>query len=119
MIARSIIRTRLARTEAARYTCAMFGRKDYQIDRQHDAHIMRVAVTAGGAGFIWGLVAWGTLIGALAMSVVTTIIGLIIYYVVAVGGAKLISHTVLPDTRGQAGVGYSHIEAMEARGDIA
>jgi hypothetical protein len=97
----------------------MFGRKDYEIDRQHDAHMARIAITCGGAGFIWGLIATGSVVTGIGLGVLLAGVGTIVYYVVTVGTAKLVAHSVFPDTRGQAGVGYSHIDALEAKGDIA
>ena len=35
------------------------------------------------------------------------------------GSSAMVAGAVLPDDRGGAGVGYSHIETLEARGDIA
>jgi hypothetical protein len=50
--------------------------------------------------------------------IVMTAIGLGLYHTLVAGTASLVSGAVLPDDRGGGGVAYSHIEALEARGDI-
>jgi hypothetical protein len=68
------------------------------------------AVFGGALAGFWGFVA-----GALGMPLLAA--GIYKMFVGATGGA--ISNALMPGTAGQAGVPYSHIEALEARGDIA
>jgi ABC-type protease/lipase transport system fused ATPase/permease subunit len=68
----------------------MFGRQQYQIDHQLDAHIARVAILCGGAGMIWGYRASQSWLIAFASGALPTIIGLIVYGIVTVGSAKFV-----------------------------
>jgi hypothetical protein len=91
-------------------------RPQFRIDWQRDLHVVRIVVQSGGAGFVMGIVFGLTV--ALLMAAIFTAIGLVFYRIVVVGSADLVGGAVLPDRRGHAGASYSHIEAMEARGDL-
>lgn len=66
------------------------------------------------AGFKSGHPILGLLAGPLLMSA----LGLGIRHVMSTMPGDFIGHAVVPDTRGGTGVPYSHIEALEAKGDI-
>ncbi len=94
-------------------------REQYQIDHQESAHVAQVLIVVGGAGAIAGFVAGG---GSLLTTgigfVIFGAIGLVVHRIVVHGTANLIAHSVLADRRGFSGSSYSHIQALEARGDI-
>jgi len=95
-------------------------RPQYEIDHQEFAHRAQVVITVGGAGAIGGCVAGGgSLLATAAGFALFSVIGLVVHYIVVHGAARLVSHAVLADRRGFSGSGYSHIEALEARGDVA
>jgi hypothetical protein len=95
-------------------------RPQYEVDHQEFAHQARVVITVGGTGAIGGCVAGGgSLITTALGFVLFSVVGLVIHRIVVHGTARLVSHAVLADRRGFSGSGYSHIEALEARGDIA
>jgi hypothetical protein len=95
-------------------------REQYQIDHQEDSHRAQVLLVVGGAGFVIGLVAGGgSLFVAGGFFVLFALVGTVIHRVMVHGAARLISHAVLADRRGFSGSGYSHIQALEAKGDIA
>lgn len=89
----------------------------WRADVAEDVYRQRIIWGCAPAGFIMGLFAGG-LIGALVGAAALTGAGLLVYRVVVVGAAGAIGSAVVPDTRGRAGLPYSHIEALEAKGDI-
>ena len=88
-----------------------------QRDVARDVRIIRVlfypVCVGGGIGLLAGGLL-GALVGAGAMAAVA----LVMYRVFAGTAADALSGALLPDTRGGAGAAYSHIEALEASGDI-
>lgn len=71
----------------------------------------------GGVGMFFGMMVRG-IGGAIVGAIASSGIGFAVYRVVAVGSANAMRDALMPDARGGAGVGYSHIEALEARGDV-
>jgi hypothetical protein len=88
-------------------------------DLQTRVHTARIVFQVGGVGLLFGLIlGGGNLLFIALFSLLFTGIGLLLYRLVVVGSAKLIAGAVFTDRRGFSGSGYSHIEALEAIGDI-
>ncbi len=95
-------------------------REQYRVDHQESAHVAQVVLVVGGAGAVGGCVAGGgSLLMTGAGALLFSAIGLVVHRIVVHGAARLVSHAVLADRRGFSGSSYSHIQALEARGDIA
>jgi hypothetical protein len=95
----------------------MFG-----IKAETDAHkrvgLQMATFIGAGIGMIWGAVmarAPGALIGGVAMASLSRVTVALILK----GSSDAVTSFILPDDRGGTGVGYSHIETLEVRGDIA
>jgi hypothetical protein len=70
-------------------------------------------------GMIFGAMVGHTLLGMILGPIIMTAVGFGVYRVMVTGVGDAVSGMVVPDARGGAGLAYSHIEALEAKGDIA
>jgi hypothetical protein len=86
-------------------------------DTQTEAHILQIVLVCGGAGFVIGFMALGIL-PAIIFALMFSGIGFGVYRVMAVGSGRLAGTLLVPDARGGHAPGYSHIEALEAKGDF-
>jgi hypothetical protein len=71
----------------------------------------------GGIGTMWGWLIGGPM-GAFIAGVLMAMLARFGVRFIASRSSQVVTSFLLPDARGGAGVGYSHIEALEARGDI-
>lgn len=94
-----------------------FGSKG-RVDVAERVYVLRILVYTVPVGFLMGVYAGGIL-GGIIGSAGFSGLGIGVYYFVISGTARAVGSLVLPDRRGDAGVGYSHIEAIEAKGDFA
>jgi hypothetical protein len=81
-------------------------------------HVVRVVSIGFAFGFVVGYMIGG-LLGALLGVAVMIPVSLLVKHVVVDIPARALTGILLPDMRGREGVGYSHIEALEAKGDFA
>jgi hypothetical protein len=86
-------------------------------DNQTDAHLIQIVLVCGGAGFVIGLIALG-IVPAIIFAIMFSGIGFGVYRVMVVGSARMAGSLLVPDDRGGHSPGYSHIEALEAKGDF-
>lgn len=93
-------------------------RKIGRTDSGEDTHVIRVVSIGVAFGFVIGSLFWGLLVG-LAGGILMIPVALLVKRIVVDIPAKTISRLLLPELRGREGVGYSHIQALEAKGDIA
>jgi hypothetical protein len=87
-------------------------------DLQKRISVKLAMFIGGGIGVFWGFF----LGGGVAIPVTGILMALLARFAVVLipnASSAAVSSFLLPDARGGAGVGYSHIEALEARGDIA
>lgn len=88
-------------------------------DRDTDVDIQRLRVVFAGAGtgLVLGYFLAGP-IGSVICAPVFAGFGLLIHRVMVEGTANVAGGLLLPDDRGGHTPGYSHIEALEAKGDF-
>ena len=81
-------------------------------------HVMRVVSVGFAFGFVVGYMVAG-FFAALAGGALMIPVALLVKRIVVDMPAKALTRILLPELRGREGVGYSHIQALEAKGDIA
>jgi hypothetical protein len=86
-------------------------------DTQTDAHLLQIVLVCGGTGFVIGYIALG-IVPAIVFALMFSGVGFGVYRVMVVGSARVAGTLLVPDSRGGHTPGYSHIEALEARGDF-
>jgi hypothetical protein len=94
----------------------------WRSDVAEDVLRQRIYWAAIPAGFFFGMI-FGAMTGHLFLGmilgpIIMTIVGFGVYRVMVIGMGDAVGGMVVPDTRGRAGLPYSHIEALEAKGDI-
>lgn len=85
-------------------------------DSQHRIALLVGTFIGGGVGAMWGT-ALGGAFGAMAGGLMMGVGSRFFLHFFLKGSSRAVSSFLLPDDRGGGGVGYSHIEALEARGD--
>jgi tetratricopeptide (TPR) repeat protein len=87
-------------------------------DAQRQTHLLLGTIASVGVGLLFGFRVAG-LIGALICAPVMVLVFRVVYRVMVIGTANAAANWLVPDARGGVGTTYSHIAALEARGDIA
>jgi hypothetical protein len=95
----------------------------WRSDVAEDVFRQRIWWAAIPTGFFFGLAgglkAGHPVLGAIIGPFVMAGIGFAVYRVLVTGVANMVGRIVMPDSTDDMGEPYSHIETMEARGDIA
>jgi hypothetical protein len=95
----------------------MFGMKK-EPDAQKRLGLQLATFIGGGIGVMWGFfLARG--VGMVVVGVIMAVLSRVVVSLILKGSSDAVMSFILPDDRGGAGVGYSHIETLEVRGDIA
>lgn len=90
-----------------------------QRDVSNDVRIIRLLFYPIVVGIALGLMTGGGLVRGLFIAAGLGGLSLGFHALFAGAATSAVAGAVLPNNRGGAGVGYSHIEALEASGDIA